>query len=334
MATSRMKLIETELVGHFFVAPPPKNFQPLKATDEELERYGLPHRPDPKKLPKASRLWLRSMRAIREFVQPKLIRLQKTVHVRPKSIDGNTSSIWSGLIISNPNTSYFTVWGTWTVPSVLAGLGGTGDFVSSIWVGLNGDSLLQAGTEQDVSVSPSLFFGGSSYYAWFEWFPANTVQLDGFSVSPGQTVVVSISPMSGTEGGLISFLNISTGVASSPLFAPIPTADFNGNPIEPPITGIPSDSAVFILERPATSVQNGVPVAGALANYGEAVMPSAGAVATTSDGAKSDTNTPVTVGENDQGTLLNMLADDGVTVLSTAQEEPALTFQYAPGAQV
>jgi hypothetical protein len=61
-------------------------------------------------------------------------------------------------------------------------------------------------------------------------------------------------------------------------------------------------------------------------------MPIAGTVATTPAG-KGESSTPVTVGENDQGTLLNMTADDGVTILSVAQEEPALTFQYGPGPQ-
>jgi len=54
MAKAKLNLIETELAGHLFVEPPPKSFQPLRATDEELEKYGLPHRPDPKKSPRAS----------------------------------------------------------------------------------------------------------------------------------------------------------------------------------------------------------------------------------------------------------------------------------------
>ncbi len=37
--------------------PPPPGFNPLTATDDLLEKYGYPHRPDPDKEPQLSKLW-------------------------------------------------------------------------------------------------------------------------------------------------------------------------------------------------------------------------------------------------------------------------------------
>ena len=39
----------------------------------------------------------------------------------------------------------------------------------------------------------------------------------------------------------------------------------------------------------------------------------------------------LTVGENDQGSLFNMIANDGVTVLCQAQDRPGLVFFFTGG---
>jgi hypothetical protein len=55
----------------------------------------------------------------------------------------------------------------------------------------------------------------------------------------------------------------------------------------------------------------------ALADYGQAVM---------NGGALLVDKTEVTVGEETSGILLNMIADDGITIMSMASEEPELQF--------
>ena len=80
MAKEELRLVPTSLPGHFTFEPPPDGFKPARATDEELRRYGLPHRPDPKKFPDAARLWIHSMSRIKKFVSPGLVALPKIVH--------------------------------------------------------------------------------------------------------------------------------------------------------------------------------------------------------------------------------------------------------------
>ena len=47
--------------------PPPKDFDPLAATEEDLKRHGLPLRPDPQTQSVMAALWERKARRYRNF---------------------------------------------------------------------------------------------------------------------------------------------------------------------------------------------------------------------------------------------------------------------------
>jgi len=332
-------LAKTNLPGHFTFEPPPEGFSPSRASDAELRRYGLPHRPDPHKFPQQARLWLRSMAQIKTFITPQLTLRPDIVHgpastptalVFPPNtgvIQNNTSNNWSGLV-ANTALQYTQVWGGWTVPQVTQPTGGSGAYYSSLWIGLNdGQSLFQAGTEQDPSLFPS---EQDNCYPWYEWFPAPSVQI-GLQVLPGQAVGASLEPLNdGSGSGVVSMINYTTGLAITPIVVPPPTQNFNGNLINPPIRGVPSFQAEWILERLALVI-NGVPVVQALAAFGIAGFLFGGAVDIDSTNGQKAAFDLLTIGENDQGTLLNMLANDGVTVLSQAQERPGLVFFFTGG---
>jgi len=324
MPDLRPALHPTNLADHFHFALPPEGFHPTKATDEELRRYGLPHRPDPRKFPKAARLWLHSMRRIRRFIAPSLEIRSDLIHGNGAALHDltDTSDSWSGLTITG-NAPYISIWGTWIVPAVTSH--SHRHSVSSIWIGLddNSRSLLQAGTEQDYTL------GQGVYFAWFEWFPAFSVVISNFPILPGQAVAVlvgNVEDLAGGNQGVVTFMNYSTGVALTPILVPIPKADFNGKTITPPLPGVPFARASWILERPSFP-QDGKPVPGLLADYGEASIIEGDAIGTSTSGGKTFAN-GVFVGENDQGTLHQMLGDDGITVISEASEVPGLKFFY------
>jgi hypothetical protein len=342
MRKGTLRLAETNLSGHLTFEAPPEGFLLTRASDEELWQYGLPHRPDPKRFPKEARLWLRTMARIKTFATPQLKVRPEMIHGPGRLedlmnfasggnlVDNNTSSIWSGLVASSA-LAYTQIWGSWSVPEVAVPPGGLGFSVyySSMWIGLNdGRSLFQAGTEQD---TPSPFEGADTCYAWYEWFPGPSVGV-GLQVSPGQAISVNLEPLNDGSGrGLVSMINYTTGVAITPIVVPPPTVNFNGNPINPPIQGVPSLKADWILERPGL-VQNGVPVTTALADFGETGFLSGGAVEIDNSNGQKAAFDLLTVGENDQGTLLSMLANDGVTVLSQAVERPGLVLFFTGGA--
>jgi hypothetical protein len=364
MNHSQRDLVPTALPNHFTFKAPPPGFNPLRASDDDLRQFGLPHRPDARRHPAAARMWIRAMSRVKKFVTPSLSVKPKVIHgpgpqeylrnlrKRPRTVADNVivendnSTIWSGLVVSGTEagtTSYSQVWGTWVIPWVTVPPGGADNFVSSLWVGLNDTnvtSLLQAGTEQDATLNTG-FLGGLStnYYAWVEWFPGPSLvvgQLSGeqpFPVGPGQVISVNIesfvmgggSPLNPAPivFGIISMLNVSTGVAITPILLPAPTLNFNNQQITAP--PFPNQQAVWIFERPSFD-EDGQPVPGALAEFGNAVMVSGGAVGSNVNEGKGSA-VSVIVGENDGGQLLNMVAADGNT-LCEASESPELIFTY------
>lgn len=98
---------------------------------------------------------------------------------------------WSGFVAvakenNQPNPTFASVTevlGTWTIPKLAASIGG--DTYSSAWVGIDGfaNSVVeQIGTEHDV------IDGFPEYYAWFEFYPANTQLIEGFPVEKGDKI--------------------------------------------------------------------------------------------------------------------------------------------------
>lgn len=97
---------------------------------------------------------------------------------------GWSSSNWSGY--ATTGSSYHSISGQWTVPTVTHTKGST---YSSAWIGIDGynnSDLIQTGTEQDVSAQ------GTSYYAWWEILPAAETQISNFQVRPGDQMSASI----------------------------------------------------------------------------------------------------------------------------------------------
>jgi Peptidase A4 family len=103
---------------HIF-PPPPKDFDPFKATEKDLMRHGLPLRPDPHAQPGLAALWERQAARYRSFehLEPKL---DTTTAAKKKITTGGlgpdpTESCGYQLFSSAPITSLFV---TWTVPDL------------------------------------------------------------------------------------------------------------------------------------------------------------------------------------------------------------------------
>jgi hypothetical protein len=334
-AGTQARLVPTSLAGVFTFEAPPKGFDMMRASADELHSYGFPHRPDPRKFPHASRLWHRVMRRVKRFVTPELTLRPDIVHGPDRNLRrlprsaGRvfSGSNWSGLVLTG-EAPFNQVWGTWMIPAVQVPPGQSGDFFSSTWVGLGGfvepdfQNLFQAGTAQNTFEAP---------FAWIQWFPAPSISLGQpplFPIAPGQTIVVSVGwffGLPGGPGGVVSMANLETGLGLGPLAFQIPTVDFNGNPITPAITEPPSSSAEWIVERPST-LQNGQLVITELADYGELNFTNAGAVGHVAQGDVDKQETIAAA--STQGTQVTMIADDGVTPLSEETVAEALHFTF------
>ena len=152
---------------------------------------------------------------------------------------------WSGYTVStslkSPQPTVTEVSGTWVVPSVITT---SGNSFSAVWVGIGGQfdqSLVQMGTEQDVTN------GQIGYSAWYELLPAYPVYLT-MSVAPGDRISADIKLLdTSANTWSISIRDVTNGQSYQ--------------------TSVQYDSsrltAVWIVERPTIGNRVGV-----LANFG------------------------------------------------------------------
>lgn len=109
--------------------------------------------------------------------------------------DNVKSTNWSGYAVESP-TQFTEVTGTWVQPT--ASCTTSGHTYSSFWVGLDGynsNSVEQLGTDSDCTRINS-----PSYYAWYEMYPAASVDIPTtqYPVKPGDTMTASVT-RSGTS---------------------------------------------------------------------------------------------------------------------------------------
>ncbi|MHB8439931.1 MAG: G1 family glutamic endopeptidase [Acidimicrobiales bacterium] len=122
----------------------------------------------------------------------------KVTHVFATGQSNNWSGYDQGLL--DGKGPFTSISGTWVVPTAKYYAAGGGSSQSSAsWIGLGGgcvetsctitdpSSLIQAGTEQDVTST-----GVASYYAWWEVVPVPQIEVTTVAIHPGDTVTVHI----------------------------------------------------------------------------------------------------------------------------------------------
>ncbi|CAG4926876.1 unnamed protein product, partial [Acidithrix sp. C25] len=147
---------------------------------------------------------------------------------------GNRSTNWAGYIASG--SGFTGVSATFNVPAIPSALpancnlGTPGQVsqncASSVWVGVDGypssnQNLIQAG----IAEQPVVGSNQVQLYAWWEVLPASATPISSINVSPGDSVAVSISQVSGgqwqinvtdtTNGESFSTVSSYSGPASS-----------------------------------------------------------------------------------------------------------------------
>lgn len=115
----------------------------------------------------------------------------------PSAVSLWESTNWAGYAISPPPAGQVVseVSGQWEVPMVR----GTGTAYSVTWVGIDGFS---SGSVEQIGTASNLVNGTPQYYAWWEMYPANSMQEISptkFAVNPGD-LITAIVTFDGTVG--------------------------------------------------------------------------------------------------------------------------------------
>lgn len=106
----------------------------------------------------------------------------------PHGVSFTTYSLnWAGYVVTGAKHKVTEVTGSWIQPAVTCTKATT---YAAFWAGIDGyssNTVEQAGTLAYCS-------GGTAfYYAWYEFFPKASVEISSLSVSPGDTVSVTVS---------------------------------------------------------------------------------------------------------------------------------------------
>jgi hypothetical protein len=281
--------VEQDLLARYtgFEAPAENVFNPALKAPEELQRFGLPPRPDPDLQPLLRRVWDRvfdrDIRLLRfepdrelfNAVRYRILRRALSV-LSPAQTRAEASSNWSGAYItSNEGKRFLQVWGIWQTPDNLLipppppqGRPGI-DYVVANWIGLDGQrryfdsSLPQMGTSsilqpdgKTVRVDP-----------WVQWWAADDLNPKvvpiPITVEPGDMVACILTVCDPhTVHCVMTNLN-PAHPDTQVIEATAPPVPDGGVTAQPSVTGA---TAEWIVERPTvlhSTTPNNLP------NYGE-----------------------------------------------------------------
>jgi hypothetical protein len=147
---------------------------------------------------------------------------------------GTTSRSWAGYVMQD--RAYTSVSASWTQPSIQPS---TSKHVAVFWVGLDGansNTVEQCGTRGESEN------GKTSYYAWFEMYPAAWVDFRSAPVHPGDHIQSSVAYNQGiytltvtdhTQGWTRTARERAAGLSrsSAEVIAEAPTIDGNEGPL-------------------------------------------------------------------------------------------------------
>jgi len=254
---------------------PPLTGDLLSYSQRELLSLGQPPRPDPNNAPPEQ------LAKWREIVStPKRIISPKTVLNPTVSMTHSFDNSWSGIITYQPPTlaAYDWIQATWIVPAVTVAPGVQwGTAYASLWVGLTGGALAQAGTDQIAMELSGI--GYASYNAWIQFFPGPN-HVTSLAVHPDDRIYTEV-----WVGDSYGNYDVAGGYCWAYIYNTTTGLVWQGNVPVPSGYMFTGDSAAWILERPLVGGTNAY-----LADFYS--TPMYGTLAYSVDGEYLDINEP------------------------------------------
>jgi hypothetical protein len=250
---------------------PPKTFDPLKASAEELLKYALPRKP-PRANQAAYKIWKlivgtavsqgnRVRSAGYGFVtasdygigspQPNFLGAQETSHN------------WSGIVARSVEAPSFTqIYGVWQMPAISAPIGvGKRSYRCSTWIGLDGHDPTSPAMPQigvTLKVDTGIGSPGPTYEPWVQWWsrkfsaeyklPPQVIQ--GFTIKQGH-VIACVIDVKDPWNVNVTITNQTTSTSKSQPLSGIVTLPPPYQTISIPLGPVSGTTAEWIAERPA-----------------------------------------------------------------------------------
>jgi hypothetical protein len=205
-----------DAVHNQIVNVPPANWNPLKASDEELRKYAYPPRPTNSE---EFHAW-ESIVSGGKWIKPEF-KKSGILHERPKrnkieNAQYQYGNYWSG-VMNKASASRVT--GQWVIPSAFYSDITKRPAYNSEWIGIGGSDvtydLIQAGTNCD-AMSIATF----DYSAWYEILgtgapTGGAVNIPNFQTSAGDTMYEDISYNPNTKLASFYIYDVTSGYVTS-----------------------------------------------------------------------------------------------------------------------
>jgi len=222
---------------------------------------------------------------------------------RQKNVDGSvTSENWSGYAVTGASGAFTYAAGSWVIPAVTCS-DSLRSHYSSFWVGLDGynsSTVEQTGTDSDCDRDKP------HYYAWYEFFPAGSVQINTISVSPGDVISAWVSYANGEFTVWIE--NVTTAQTFS---------------ISSTVSSAERSSAEWIAEAPS-SVTGVLP----LANFGTVLFGS-DSTGVAGTNCATESASCIAIGSYSTWEAITMEKDSSVEAVPSALSSDGTSFSVA-----
>ena len=215
-----------------------------------------------------------------------------------------TSSNWSGYAaatsLSNPQTDSVTaVSGTWIMPTATAG--GNTTAYASVWVGIDGYS---SNSVEQIGADADIVNGKATYYAWYEMYPSDSVNITSMTISAGDSITASVQYLSsGAHAGKFQLTITDTSKANDSFT--IYETDAQAQ----------RSSAEWVVEAPSSG-------------YGVLPLANFGSVAFTNASATIDGKTGAIDSSSWQSSAITMAAGSGVEASVSALTDSGGTSSF------
>jgi hypothetical protein len=250
---------ETDASKPTFYAAPPAGFDPLTASDAELDQYGFPPRPDQSQTDLYQH-WQKMVTAPQTRLTNLTVHTTNLInstalHRQDQGVSGNTIATttdnWSGYAITAANGTFKVndsfILAEWAIPAIGTDNCSYAPYASSQWVGFDGafisGDVLQAGTAETAC--------GTSYVAWYEWFTTGCTGSSAslpcyqtnvsLSINPGDLVTTEVWYTTSSPNGHAYIVNYTTQQSTS--------IGFN-QPSGSSGSGYLGNTAEWVVERP------------------------------------------------------------------------------------
>jgi len=250
---------------------PPRTFNPLKASAEELLKYALPRKP-PRANQAAYKIWklivetaVSQGRRVRSGGYGFVTASDYGIGSPQANFPGaqESSKNWSGIVARSVEAPSFTqVYGVWQMPVISAPLGvGKRSYRCSTWIGLDGHDPTSPAMPQigvTMKVDTGIGSPGPTYEAWVQWWsrmfsaeyklPPQVIQ--GFTINKGD-VIACVIDVKDPWNVNVTIANQTTNTSKSQPLSGIVTLPPPLQTISIPLGPVSGTTAEWIAERPA-----------------------------------------------------------------------------------